>query len=124
MKCLYAVPSESAGEARLLSAAYAESLESLSSKAVMLSDDLRTFAESSAAATLKLDDEDWEVAGQQLERSGAGALVGELYWSSDAVLRAREVLDGTSDTSSSARELAEWLASQVRRDRVVVLLVA
>ncbi len=124
MKCLYAVPSDRAGDARLLSAAYAESLESFSSKAVMLSDDLRAFAESSAVAVLKLGDEDWEVARQQLERSGAGALVGDLYWSSDAVLRAKEALEGTCDTSSSAKELAAWLASQVRRDRVVVLLVA
>lgn len=120
MKCLYAISAESAREAHALCEAYGASLEALSSNTVALADDLRAFAESTGAAVLKLDDEDWVVAQQGLEGHGAGALAGHLYWSKDSARRAQEALDGSSDATSSARALASWLANQVRRDRAVV----
>lgn len=127
MKCLYAIPHESAREAHEICENYSASLKELSSNTVALADDLRAFAESTGAAVLKLDDEDWVVARQGLEGRGAGALAGDLYWSKDAARRAHEALDGASDASdvtTSARALASWLANQVRRDRAVVLLAS
>lgn len=124
MKCLYAIAPESAHEAHALCENYSASLKELSSNAVALAGDLRAFAESTGAAVLKLDDEDWVVARQVLEGRGAGALAGDLYWSKDAARRAQEALDGASDVTSSARAFASWLANQVRRDRAVVLLAS
>lgn len=124
MKCLYAIPDESAREAQALCETYSESLESLSSNTVALADDLRAFAESTGAAVLKLDDEDWMVARQSLEGHGAGAIAGDLYWSNDAARRVQTMLDGGSDATSSTRTLASWLANQVRRDRAMVLLTS
>lgn len=124
MKCLYAISPESAREAHAICENYSASLKELSSNAVALADDVRAFAESTGAAVLKLDDEDWVVVRQWLEVNGAGALAGDLYWSKDAARRAQASLDGASDANSSARALASWLASQIRRDRAVVLLAS
>jgi hypothetical protein len=122
MKCLYAIPAESAGEAQALCETYSASLESLSSNTVTLADDLRAFAESISSAVLKLDDEDWVAAQKELEAQGSGALAGDIYWSKASALRAQSALDGAIDSTSSARALTSWLANQVRRDRAVVLL--
>lgn len=124
MKCLYAIPAESAREAHALCETYSASLVALSSNTVALADDLRAFAESTGAAVLKVDDEDWGVAQQGLAGHGAGALAGDLYWSNEAARRAQSALEGASDATSSARALASWLANQVRRDRAVVLLTS
>jgi len=124
MKCLYAIPAESAREAHALCETYSASLEALSSNTVALADDLRAFAESTGASVLKLDDEDWVVAQQGLEAHGEGDLAGDIYWSWEAARRAQSALDAASDSISAARLPANWLANQVRRDRFVVLLAS
>lgn len=124
MKCLYAIPTQSVSEARTLCETYSAALESLSSNVVALSDDLRAFAESLGAPSLKVDDQDWEAAQQCLEASGQSALIGEIFWPKDAAYRAQVALEAAGNSPSPARTLASWLATQVQRDRAVVLLTA
>ena len=124
MKCLYAIPADNTREAEALCETYSASLEALSTNTVALADDLRAFAESAGAAVLKLDDEDWLVAQQELKAHGGGALAGDIYWSREAARRVLSALNGASDSTTAARALASWLTNQVPRDRAVVLLAS
>jgi hypothetical protein len=121
MKCLYAIPEQHAAEARSLCEKYDASLKALSSNALVLAGDLRAFAESLGAPALKVDDEDWAAAHKQLEVHGESALCGEIFWANDAARRAHIALGGITDSALSVA-LAGWLATQVKRNRAVVLL--
>jgi hypothetical protein len=122
MKCLYAIPEQQAAEASALCKKYAAALEALSSDAVALADDLRSFAESLGAPALKVDEEDWRVAQHGLEAQGESALSGDIYWPNDTARRAQVALSAATGSESPAWALASWLDTQVRRDRAVVLL--
>jgi hypothetical protein len=122
MKCLYAIPAQSAAEALARCATYAAALETLSSNVVALADDLRSFSESLGTPALKIDDEDWEAAQQRLEARGESTLAGDIFWPTDAARRAQVALEAASDSTSATLALASWLAGQVGRDRAVVLL--
>jgi hypothetical protein len=109
MKCLYAIPAESAREAHALCETCSAALEALSSNTVALADDLRAFSEAIGAAVLKLDDEDWVASQQWLEARGEGVLAGEIFWPNDAARRAQSALAGRVTRRRRRRHLrAGW----------------
>ncbi len=123
MKCIYAIPRDAAVEARRLSDEYSAALSRVSDGVIELADDLRAFAEARSAAVIKLDDEDWRAATAALSGTDDRRLAGELFWSPEAAERIRRALDEQSK-SGPVRAVAEWLSTQIDRERSMLLVAA
>lgn len=121
MKCLFAVPSELAADAQSKADEYVAALEKLSPGVSELADSIHAYGEAFGAAILKLDDADWEEPKKAL--GTAGPLGGQIFWSPDDVETARQLLTHPeADGAFSASPLTQWLTSQSKRKRPVILL--
>ena len=122
MKCIYAIPSEASEDARELASQYAASLRNLTHDAPQLADKLEAFAETTASAILKLDDDDWSMAQSTILSSPEDqVLAGLLYWTLADAERVRKGLD-QSAVEGAQRCVASWLSLQTGRERSFVLL--
>ena len=116
MKCLFAIPPEARTAAEDFCRAYAAALASLSSEALDWADGLQQFAETRAAAVIKLEENDMENL-----LAGAGpALAGQIFWTPEQVGHARRLLEAVTDPAAGM--LASWLALQEAAGRAMVLL--
>lgn len=121
MKCLFAMPSELAGDAQSKADEYVAALEKLSPGVTELADAIEAYGEAFAATILKLEDAEWEASKKAL--AAAGRLGGQVYWTSNDVEQAGQILlraDGEGVLPAS--RVPQWLSSQARRGRPVILL--
>jgi len=121
MKCIYSIPPDETEVARKFAGRYADALSRLSEDVIVLSDDLRVFAETHSAAVLKVDDDEWDTATVDLVSSDKRRMVGELFWSPNDALAVFEELTRRSEGAAQSA-VVHWLGSQGQRHRSLLLL--